>query len=385
MVRDIVDAAIRMVEDEHAEQVKDEARRRSVERVLDALAPAPQTPADPDDLPPHLRAMREFAAKMGLAEDDEPSTEPTAEQRRLQHQQIADAQRRAQSERERLRPRLEAGELDQQEVTIEVTESKSPTFNVWGGQGEELIRLEDALGGMMPKQTRHRTMTVAEAMEVLIREESDKLIDHDKVLRDAVNRAENDGIVFIDELDKICGGSDHSGPDVSREGVQRDILPVVEGTTVMTKHGPVDTRHMLFIAAGAFHVSKPSDLIPELQGRFPIRVELENLGQADLRRILAEPDHSLLKQYQALLGTEGVTVDFRDEAVDELATIAMRVNDQTENIGARRLHTILERLLDELSFAAPDIGETTVIITREYVQRRLSDIVADQDLSRYIL
>ena len=386
MVRDIVDAAIRMVEEEHAEQVRDEARRRALDRILEALSPAPQTPQEARELPPHLRAMHEFAAKMGLSDDDVPvPEEPTEEQRRAQREQVAAAQTEAHDLKEQLRPRLARGELDAEEVTIEVEEARSPVFNIWGGQGEELIRLEDAMGGMMPRQSRRRTMSVAEAIEVLTREEADQLLDQDKVTRDAINRAENDGIIFIDELDKICGHGPQHGPDVSREGVQRDILPVVEGTTVMTKHGPVDTRHMLFIAAGAFHVSKPSDLIPELQGRFPIRVELENLGQEDLRRILAEPKHSLLKQYQALLGTEGVTVDFQDEAIDELATIAMRVNDQTENIGARRLHTILEKLLDELSFAAPDIGATTVTITREYVQRRLSEIVADQDLSRYIL
>ncbi len=386
MVRDIVDAAIRMVEEEHHAEVADEARRRATERILDALSPAPAAPQDLGDLPPHLRAMRDFAATMGLAADEDPAeAEPSEEQRRLQRQQLAEAQRQAETAKARLRPRLEAGELDDQDVTLELEEARNPVFNVWGGQGEELIRLEDALGGMMPKQTKQRTMTVGEAREVLTRDEADRLIDRDKVTREAINRAENDGIIFIDELDKICGGSHHSGPDVSREGVQRDILPVVEGTTVVTKFGPVDTRHILFIAAGAFHVSKPSDLIPELQGRFPIRVELESLRQEDLRRILSEPRHSLLKQYQALLATEGVTVDFRDEAIDELATIAMRVNDQTENIGARRLHTILEKLLDELSFAAPDIGETTVTITREYVQKRLSEIVADQDLSRYIL
>jgi len=384
MIRDIVDAAIRMVEEEHRADVAEEAHRRAVNRVLDALSPTPTMPQDPHDLPPHLRAMHEFAAKMGLADDDG-QPEPSEDQLRQQRAQVADAQRAAASAKERLRPKLEAGELDDQEVTIEVEEARNPVFNVWGGQGEELIRLEDALGGMMPKQSKQRTMTVAEAMEVLTRDEADRLIDRDKVTRDAIGRAENDGIIFIDELDKICGSSHHNGPDVSREGVQRDILPVVEGTTVVTKYGPVDTRHILFIAAGAFHVSKPSDLIPELQGRFPIRVELESLRQEDLRRILAEPRHSLLKQYQALLGTEGVHVEFRDDAIDELATIAMRVNDQAENIGARRLHTILEKLLDELSFAAPDIGETTVTITREYVQQRLGEIAADQDLSRYIL
>ena len=380
MVRDITDAAIRMVEEERFEEVQEQARRAAVEKVLDALAPetrsAKPSPPQPE-LPPHLRSMSQMFQQMGvnLPEDDEPPPPPPPEP----DPQLRDARRHE------LRQRVEAGDFDDQPVTIEVTESHSPVFNIWAGQSEEVVRLEDALGGMMPKQNRPKQTTVAEAIELLTRQEAEGLIDRDRVLRDAIERAENDGIIFIDELDKVCGGDRGHGPDVSREGVQRDILPVVEGTTVVTKFGPVNTRHMLFIAAGAFHVSKPSDLIPELQGRFPIRVELESLTTADLRRILSEPEHALTKQYQLLLGTEGVTVEFRDDAIEELADLAAAINQRSENIGARRLYTVLETLLEELSFAAPDIAPTTVVITREYVRQRLSDIAEDEDLSRYIL
>ncbi len=367
MVRDITDAAIRMVEEEQFAAVSQQARERAVERVLDALSGV-RPEASALSLPPGLRLFKDFAEQAGL---EQPAAEPASPP--------------PSGDRAALRARLLAGDLDDSEVEVETEESRSPVFNIWGAQGEEMVRLEDALGGMMPKQTRSRRVKVTEALELLARQEAEKLIDRDKVIREAIERAENDGIVFIDELDKIAGAEKSSGPDVSREGVQRDILPVVEGTTVITKFGPVNTRHMLFIAAGAFHVSKPSDLIPELQGRFPIRVELQSLSTDDLRRILAEPEQSLLRQYEALLATEGVTVEFREDAVDTIAGIATRVNEQSENIGARRLHTILETLLEELSFAAPDIGEQTVVITPEYVQQRLSRIVEDPDLSRYIL
>jgi ATP-dependent HslUV protease ATP-binding subunit HslU len=383
IVRDITDAAIRMVEEEHFLKVHVTARQQAFERIVDTLAPETMihVGSDPADVPPHLRLFHDLALQMASRQTlgDEPidptplATPPAADQAGLKRRRTL------------LRKRLESGDLAHELIEIETEESRSPVFNVWGGQGEELIRMEDALGPMMPKHTRRRKVTVSEAVEILTREESAKLIDRDKVVREAIERAENDGIVFLDEIDKIAGENKGSGPDVSREGVQRDILPVVEGTTVMTKHGPVNTRHMLFIAAGAFHVSRPSDLIPELQGRFPIRVELESLGADDLKRILAEPEHSLIKQYQLLLGTEGVTLEFTEEALEELADIAMMVNARSENIGARRLHTILETLLEELSFAAPDIGETRVIVTHEYVHRRLDKILGDEDLSRFIL
>ncbi|MBI5832676.1 MAG: ATP-dependent protease ATPase subunit HslU [Armatimonadetes bacterium] len=380
MVRDITDAAVRMVEEEQFARDEPQARERAVERVLDALLKEPGAATADTDVPPHLRWMRDMAASFGQrsgagmtgaaeAPMPEPSPPPAPDPRR----------------RAEVRRQLLAGELDAEMVEIDVEESRSPVFNIFGGQGEEMIRMEDALGGMMPKQTRHRRATVAEAIKVLTREEAAKLADRDSLVREAISRAENDGIIFIDEMDKIAGRGNTNGPDVSREGVQRDILPVVEGTTVVTKYGPVNTRHMLFIAAGAFHVSKPSDLIPELQGRFPIRVELEALGAGDLKRILCEPEHSLAKQYQLLLGTEGITLEFTDEALDEIGDIATRVNERSENIGARRLHTVLENLLEELSYAAPDIGATRVIVTPEYVHRRLNKIVEDEDQSRYIL
>lgn len=371
MVRDITDAAIRMVEEERFVEVEAEARRRAVEGVLDALAP--ETRSRPAADPPHVRAANEFAEQIGI-QFTKPTPDPPPP-----------PDGHAIARRAELRRRVLAGELDDEQVTIECEESHGPVFNIWAGQSEELVRLEDALGGILPSRTRPRRVTVAEALEILTRAEATRLVDRDQLIRDAIDRAENDGIIFIDEMDKICGREGGSGPDVSREGVQRDILPVVEGTTVMTKFGPVNTRHMLFIAAGAFHVSKPSDLIPELQGRFPIRVELERLNTADLARILAEPEHSLCAQYRAMLGTEGVTVEFQPEAITEIAEIATLINDRSENIGARRLHTVMETLLEELSFAAPELGEATVTITREYVRQRLARIVEDEDLSRYIL
>jgi ATP-dependent HslUV protease ATP-binding subunit HslU len=378
IVRDITDAAIRSVEEEQFAAVETAAREHALERVLDVMAPGSAPAAERTAPPPHLRVFSDLAAHIGLQappapEPESPTPPPPAEA-------AAAAARRADLAR-----RLAAGELDHELVEIEVEENRSPVFNVWGGQGEELIRMEDALGPMMPKQRRARRVPVTEAIAILTREEAAKLVDRDKIIREAIERAENDGIVFLDELDKIAGAERGAGPDVSREGVQRDILPVVEGTTVMTKYGPVNTRHMLFIAAGAFHVSRPSDLIPELQGRFPIRVELTSLGELDLKRILSEPENSLTKQYQMLLATEGVSLEFTDEALDELAAIAMAVNARQENIGARRLHTILETLLEELSFAAPDIGETRVIVTPEYVHRRLDKILGDEEQSRFIL
>jgi ATP-dependent HslUV protease ATP-binding subunit HslU len=247
------------------------------------------------------------------------------------------------------------------------------------------IHIKDMLGNLFPQRKKHRKAKVPEALTILMQEESQKLIDMDTVIKEAVRRVEQSGIIFLDEIDKIAGRESGAGPDVSREGVQRDLLPIVEGSTVNTKYGMVKTDHVLFIAAGAFHVSKPSDLIPELQGRFPIRVELQALGKEDFIRILNEPQNALLKQYKALLATEGLALTFTEEAVDELASIAERVNRQTENIGARRLYTVFERLLDEISFAAPDTAEKQVVIDRQYVNARLEDIVKSEDLSHYIL
>jgi ATP-dependent HslUV protease ATP-binding subunit HslU len=291
---------------------------------------------------------------------------------------------------EKLRAQLRAGRLDERIVELETQQQSMPMLEVFSGQGmEEMgIQLKDMLSNVLPTKTKRRRVTVAEARRLLAQEEAQKLVDMEEVVSRAVRRVENSGIVFLDELDKIAGresGGGRSGPDVSREGVQRDLLPIVEGSTVTTKYGAVRTDHILFIAAGAFHVAKPSDLIPELQGRFPIRVELEPLTKDDFIRILTEPENALIRQYVELLRTERVTLRFLPEAVEAIAEIAMQVNTSTENIGARRLYTIMERLLDEISFDAPDMPGKELTIDAEYVRLRLSDVTRDQDLSRYIL
>jgi ATP-dependent HslUV protease ATP-binding subunit HslU len=289
--------------------------------------------------------------------------------------------------REKLRAQLRDGKLDQRLVEVEVRERSTPAFEIVSSQGvEEMdINVKDMLSGIFGQQKRRRRMTVAEAFDYLIQEEENKLIDMDQVTRLAVERAEQMGIIFIDEIDKIAGRESGHGPDVSREGVQRDILPIVEGTTVNTRYGMIRTDHILFIAAGAFHISKPSDLIPELQGRLPIRVELTALTEADFVRILTEPKNALIKQYIALLDTEGLKLNFTEDAIATLARYAVMVNEQTENIGARRLHTILEKVLDEISFEAPDLKKKNVKVDGAYVTKQLADIVKNQDLSRYIL
>ena len=294
---------------------------------------------------------------------------------------------RAQRTREKLREQLRDGRLDLKQVEIDVREKSFPSFEIIAGSSvEEVdINVKDMLPGLFQGRTRKRRLTVPEALEALGQEEAQKLIDMETIARAAVDRVQQAGIIFIDEIDKVAGREAGHGPDVSREGVQRDILPIVEGTTVNTKYGMVKTDHILFIAAGAFHVAKPSDLIPELQGRFPIRVELEPLGREDFVRILTEPKSALVKQYMALLSTEGVTLRFTDDAIGRIADFATLVNERTENIGARRLHTVMERLLDEISFDAPEIKETTVTIDAAYVERMLSSIARNEDLSRYIL
>jgi ATP-dependent HslUV protease ATP-binding subunit HslU len=339
MIRDLVEIAIDMVREERLSEVADQAEHNAEERLLDLLMP-PQP----------------------------------------------EASESAERTREKLRERLRAGKLDNRTVEVE-TKERGPTFEVSTNTGvEEMdINLKDMLPGIFGARTRKRRMPVPEALEYLIQEEEQKLIDMDQVVRVAVERVERSGIIFLDEIDKIAGRESGHGPDVSREGVQRDILPIVEGTTVNTRYGFVRTDHILFIAAGAFHVSKPSDMIPELQGRFPIRVELKSLTEADFVRILREPKNALIKQYQALLDTEGIKLSFSDDALDELARMAARVNENTENIGARRLHTVLEKVLEELSFEGPDLRKKRVKIDAEYVRGQLKDIVKDQDLSRYIL
>src|SRR5947209_6881311 len=339
MIRDLVDTAIDMVREERLDEVSDRAERNAEERLLDLLMP-PQP----------------------------------------------EASESAERTREKLRERLRAGKLDDRMVELDVKE-RGPTFEISTNAGvEEMdVNLKDVLPGLFGSRTRKRKMRVGEAHEYLVQEEEQKLIDMEQVTRTALERVERSGIVFLDELDKIAGRESGHGPDVSREGVQRDILPIVEGTTVNTRHGFVRTDHILFIAAGAFHVSKPSDLIPELQGRFPIRVELKSLSTDDFMRILREPKNALIKQYTALLDTEGVKLTFTDDAVEEIARLAAQVNEANENIGARRLHTIMEKLLEEISFAGPDLKKKTVRIDAVYVRKQLAEIIKDQDLSRYIL
>jgi ATP-dependent HslUV protease ATP-binding subunit HslU len=339
MIRDLVDVGIDMVREERLEQVADRAEQQAEERLLDLLMPPPPEATE--------------------------SVERT---------------------REKLREKLRAGKLDDRMVEVDVKE-RGPTFEVsTNGNMEEMdINLKDVIPGLFGPRTRKRNMRVSEALEYLIQEEEQKLVDMDQVTRIALERVERNGIVFLDEIDKIAGREGGHGPDVSREGVQRDILPIVEGTTVNTRHGFVRTDHILFVAAGAFHVSKPSDLIPELQGRFPIRVELKSLTEADFIRILKEPKSALVKQYIALLDTEGIKLTFSEDSLTEIAKIAAQVNESTENIGARRLHTIMEKLLEEISFEGPDLKKKNVKIDAVYVRKQLMDIVKDQDLSRYIL
>jgi ATP-dependent HslUV protease ATP-binding subunit HslU len=369
MVRDLVQVAFQMIESEKTQEVRGRAEEAATERLLDLLHPMPQR----DSYQPSLF--------MGFGGE---RAAPTTEEEERQRKRVEQAERI----RSRLREQLEMGVLDDRKVELEVEETGGMAFTpIFSSQGmEEMgMNLQDMLGNMFPGRKRARSMTVAEAREVLIQEEARKLIDQDAVKREAVERAEQDGIIFVDEMDKIAGKDGGVGPDVSRGGVQRDILPIIEGSTVQTKYGPVRTDHMLFIAAGAFHVSKPSDLIPELQGRLPIRVELDNLNEADFRRILTEPENALTKQYTALLGTESVNLVYTEDGIGELARIAAEVNQRTENIGARRLHTIMERLLEDVSFDAPEEVSGTITVDAEYVRSKLQAIAGDQDLSRYIL
>jgi ATP-dependent HslUV protease ATP-binding subunit HslU len=352
MVRDLVEVALDMVREEKLDEVAERAEQAAEDRLLDLLLPAGPT-------------------------SPEGAGSPEEMQRREQEQRT----------REKLRSQLRDGKLDQRPVEVEVRERAMPSLEIVSSQGvEEMdINFKDMLSGLFGQTKKKRKMTVAEAFDYLVQEEENRLIDTEQATRVAIERVEQMGILFIDEIDKISGREAGHGPDVSREGVQRDILPIVEGTTVNTRYGMVRTDHILFIAAGAFHVSKPSDLIPELQGRFPIRVELQTLTEADFIRILTEPKNALIKQYIALLDTEAVKLDFTEDAVAEIARFAFTVNERTENIGARRLQTILEKLLEEISFEAPELKQKNIKIDGAYVQKQLSEIVKDQDLSRYIL
>jgi ATP-dependent HslUV protease ATP-binding subunit HslU len=359
MIRDLVEIAIENVREEKLEDVADKAELNAEERLLDILLPPVPTP----------RPTEQTTGGVVIESNSNALSESNTRTR------------------EKLRQQLREGKLDDRTVEIDVRERNFPSFEIISNQGvEEMdINMKDMLPSLFGQRTKKRKMKVNEAFEYLIQEEEQRLIDMDQVTRTAIDRVEDAGIIFLDEIDKIAGREGGHGPDVSREGVQRDILPIVEGTTVNTRYGMVRTDHILFIAAGAFHVSKPSDLIPELQGRFPIRVELQSLTMEDFIRILTEPKSSLVKQYTALLETEGVKLEFTRESLEEVARFAFRVNEGTENIGARRLHTIMERVLDEISFEAPEKKGEQINVDGDYVRKMLTDIVKDQDLSRYIL
>ncbi|MBT9140311.1 MAG: ATP-dependent protease ATPase subunit ClpY [Dehalococcoidia bacterium] len=368
MIRDLVETSIRIVQTEKMEVVGEQAQAPAAERLLELLAPKPEKQRGGNN--PLSLLFSSSASE--TAEEDEPEFTEKIKDYRVT--------------RERLKDQLASGLLEDETVEMEVDE-RAPLIEMFSGSGMEDmgINFQDIMGQFLPKRKKMRRLPVRQARKLLLQEEAQKLIDMDEVITEAVSRAEQSGIIFLDEIDKIAGKDYRGGPDVSREGVQRDILPIVEGSTVTTKYGAVKTDYILFIAAGAFHVAKPSDLIPELQGRFPIRVELNSLTETDFKQILTEPANALIKQYTALLETEGVTVEFGDDAILEIAKLACTLNNEMENIGARRLHTILEKLLEELSFSAPELPSQLVPITAEYVQAKLDNIVQNKDLSKYIL
>jgi ATP-dependent HslUV protease ATP-binding subunit HslU len=361
MIRDLTEIAVDMTRQDKIEEIAEKAELNVEERILDLL------------LPP-ARSSTFYDFDSNTADEETNNDDPNRDEQ-------------FQRTREKLRTQLRSGKLDNRLIEIEVREKNFPVIELAGPQGvEEMgINMKDMLGNIFQGRSKRRKMRVDEAMEYLLQEEEERLIDMDQVARAAIERVESSGIIFLDEIDKIAGRESGHGPDVSREGVQRDILPIVEGTTVNSRYGMVRTDHILFIAAGAFHVAKPSDLIPELQGRFPIRVELETLTIEDFKRILTEPKNALIKQYQAMMETEGVTIEFTDDAIDAIANFAARVNQQTENIGARRLQTIMEKLLEEISFEGPDLEPKHQRVDGTYVENMLSETVKDQDLSRYIL
>jgi ATP-dependent HslUV protease ATP-binding subunit HslU len=362
IIRDLVEISLRMVKSERMEHVESQAAVAANKRLEALLVPGKQRS--------ETNSSNPFQFLFNQGQEKEETVTPEIER-----------------DRAFARERLHRGELEDKVIEVDVEDNQPLLPDLLGNGGMELnSNLQDMMSGMLPKKRRKRKVAVKEARRILTMEEAQKLVDHDEAVQEAIRRVEQEGIVFLDEIDKIAGREGASGPDVSRGGVQRDILPIVEGSTLTTKYGPVKTDHILFIAAGAFHVAKPSDLIPELQGRFPIRVELESLSVEDFKRILTEPQSSLIKQSSALLETEGINVEFTENAIDELAQVAFEVNANTENIGARRLHTIVEKVLEELSFEASELPEDyTITINREYVQHRLGNIVRNQDLSRYIL
>ena len=363
IVRDLAETAIHMVRTERLQAVQEKAKEMAVERILDVMVPEPKKSSNP---------FGQLFGGMNADEEEEKSP---------------DEPKQYQVGRDWCRKKLDAGEYEDKIIEIDVEDNSKPMVGMFAGSSLEGMgdNIQDIIGNMMPKKHKKRKVSVKEARKLFQQEEAAKLIDMEEVSETAVKLAENSGIVFLDEIDKVAVSNGGNGHDVSREGVQRDILPIVEGSTVMTKYGPVKTDHVLFIAAGAFHMAKPSDLIPELQGRFPIRVELSSLEKDDFKRILTEPQNALLKQYQALLGTEGVELTFQEDAIDRLAQLACDVNNQNENIGARRLHTLLEKLLEDVSFNAPDLEDKNVVIDTEYVNKALQDIVVNQDLTQFIL
>lgn len=362
IIRDLTEAAVRMIRQERLEDVQDKAKEQAEERILDVFVPEPKKSQNPLS---HLFG----------GDDEEEKDKP------------ADEPKKYQAGREWVRKRLEKGELEDELIEIDVEESRRPMVGMFSGSSLEGMgdNLQDMIGNIMPKRHKKRKVTVAQARKIFTQEEAGKLIDMEAVAEEAVKVTEYSGIVFLDEIDKVAVKGNSSGADVSREGVQRDILPIVEGSQVSTKYGPVRTDHILFIAAGAFHMAKPSDLIPELQGRFPIRVELKSLRKEDFERILTEPQNALIKQYEALLATEGLTLSFKPDAISRIAELACDVNEQAEDIGARRLHTLLEKVLEDISFRAPELADKAVVIDADYVNERLADIVINRDLSQFIL
>lgn len=364
MIRDVVEHAVRMVQTEKMKDVKDKAEVAANKKLVKLLVP-------------QAKKQTGFQNPLEMLFSNQQSS--TSDEEREVDEQVL-------SKRKQVEQLLALGELEEQIVTVEISETSPSMFDMLHGSGMEHmgIDIQKAFERFMPKNIKRRKLPVREARKILMQQEAEKLIDHDEVAQEAIERTEQSGIIFIDEIDKVADKSSTS-EHVSREGVQRDILPIIEGSTVMTKYGPVKTDHILFIAAGAFHMAKPSDLIPELQGRFPIRVELEKLTVEDFKKILTEPSNALIKQYQELLKTEGINVVFTDEAIERMAEIAFLVNQETDNIGARRLHTIMEKLLEDLSFEAPDIQMEEIVITKQYVDEKLSLIIQDKDMSQYIL
>lgn len=361
IVRDLAETSVRMVRQHRIDEVQDKAAEQAEERILDVFVPEPKKSQNP------------LGRLFGSGTEEEGAEEP--------------AEPKYPAGREWVRKRLAGGELEQEVIEIDIEETGKPVVGMLAGSSLEGMgdNLQDMIGNLMPKRHKKRKVTVEQARKIFAQEEAEKLIDMDAVADQAIRVAEHSGIVFLDEIDKVAVKGETSGADVSREGVQRDILPIVEGSTVMTKYGPLKTDHVLFIAAGAFHMAKPSDLIPELQGRFPIRVELKSLRKADFEKILTEPQNALLKQYEALLATEGIALSFQPDAISRLAQLACDVNEQAEDIGARRLHTLLEKLLEQISFAAPELAEKAITIDAAYVDKQLADIVVNRDLTQFIL